>query len=304
MARRARPAAPATGVATPAGSVTTSPAGLIDALYQQPLASFTAARNDLARSLARAGASADAARVKALTKPAVVPWAVNQVYWHARSIWDRLIAAGQAVRAAQISALEQPGAPLAHVQRGRAAVHDATTAHRTAIADAVHQAVRLAGQANTRPNADELARMLEAVSLAASPPGAAGRFTEAVQPAGFEALLGITPLAGPAPPRPRTHPPATVTPLGRRDPHATDHAAAQAARRAQIDAARIGLATARSAALAADAAERQAADALADAELRVTQAQAHLRSAQSAARTAREARANAEQALARLTPDA
>ena len=47
----------------------------IDALYQKPLDEFTAARNTLAKTLA----GADAARVRKLPKPTVVPWTVNQL---------------------------------------------------------------------------------------------------------------------------------------------------------------------------------------------------------------------------------
>ena len=81
----------------------------IDALYQKPLDEFTAARNALAKSTA----GADAAQVRKLAKPTVVPWAVNQIYWHARPVFDRLRATGERLRAAQIAALKgMPGAVL------------------------------------------------------------------------------------------------------------------------------------------------------------------------------------------------
>lgn len=308
MARRARPAAPTTGDGEPAARGSdASPADAIDALYQQPLGAFIVARNELAKSLIRSGARDQAARVKALAKPAVVPWAVNQVYWHARSIWDRLLDTGAAVRSAQVAALETPGTTPAHVQRARDTVRDATATHRKAVADAVHQAVRLAGQADVHPNADQLARMLEAVSLAASLTADPGRFTDVVQPAGFEALLGVTPVPDTDVPRPRPGTPATVTPLTRRATPAAEPAVdrtAERAAQARIAAAKDTLAAARAAAHAADAAERQANDALADAELRVTQAKADLRSAQAAARNARDAHTAAQRALAHLTGDA
>ena len=65
--------------------------------------------------------------MKGLQKPTVVPWAVNQVYWHARPVYDRLVSSGEKLRAAQIEAL-----------KGRSAdVRRATEAHRKALADAV-----------------------------------------------------------------------------------------------------------------------------------------------------------------------
>ena len=102
----------------------------IDALYQKPLDQFTAARNTLAKTLA----GADAARVRKLPKPTVVPWTVNQLYWRARPVFDRLRTAGERLRAAQIAAL-----------KGRAAdVRDASDAQRKEIAAAYVPARRAA----------------------------------------------------------------------------------------------------------------------------------------------------------------
>jgi hypothetical protein len=50
-----------------------------DDLYALPLEEFTAARNELARSLKAAGDADEAARVKKLKKPPVSAWAVNQL---------------------------------------------------------------------------------------------------------------------------------------------------------------------------------------------------------------------------------
>jgi hypothetical protein len=148
----------------------------IDDLYRLPLAEFTGARNALAKSLS----GDDAKRVRKLEKPTIVPWAANQVYWRARSTYDRLMKSGEKLRAAQIAALE-----------GRAAdVRAASEAHRRAIADAVAEAERLC--AGAKPSPDALARTFESLSLATHPPETPGRLTDALQPAGFEALAGIT----------------------------------------------------------------------------------------------------------------
>jgi hypothetical protein len=150
----------------------------VDELYALPLDRFVAARTALARTLS----GADAKRVKGLAKPTVVPWALNQVYWHARPIYDTVLAAGAGVRRAQIAALE-----------GRAAdVRSASAAHRDAIGRAVGEAERLAGAAGAHPDADQLARMFEAVSVIEHPPEPHGRFTRVTAPAGFEALTGVT----------------------------------------------------------------------------------------------------------------
>ena len=153
----------------------------IDDLYKLPPAEFVGTRNALARTLTKD----DAKLVKALEKPTVVPWAVNQVYWRARSTYDRLMKIGEKLRTAQIAALE-----------GRSAdVRAASDAHRRAISEAVAEAERLAAAAGVKPGADALARTFEALSLATTASHAPGRLTDTLQPAGFEALMGVTPGA-------------------------------------------------------------------------------------------------------------
>ena len=73
----------------------------IDDLFKLPLAEFTAARNALAASLKKAGRADEAAAVKALSKPPLSAWAVNQLYWHHRKAFDQLMAAGERLRKAQ-----------------------------------------------------------------------------------------------------------------------------------------------------------------------------------------------------------
>jgi len=159
--------------------------GKIDDLYRQPLEAFVTARNALAKTLT----GDDAKRVRALVKPTVVPWAVNQVYWQARPTYDKLIKSGERLRAAQIASLEG--------RRG-GDVREAGDAHRTALADAVKAAERIAAAASTNPPADALMRTFETLSLASEPPEPPGRLTKALQPSGFEALAGVTPAARPA----------------------------------------------------------------------------------------------------------
>jgi hypothetical protein len=149
----------------------------IDDLYRLPLSEFTAARNVLAKTLA----GDEAKRVRALVKPTVVPWTLNQLFWKARPTYERLMKSGDALRSAQIAALEG--------RRGD--VRRASETHRKALADALREATRLADTERLRPAPDDMARMLEALSLAATHPGQPGRLTELVQPAGFEALAGV-----------------------------------------------------------------------------------------------------------------
>jgi hypothetical protein len=163
----------------------------IDELYELPLAEFTAARNALAKTLS----GPEAARVRKLAKPPLVAWAINQLYWGARPIYERLLESGEAVRAAQIAALKGRRSDL----RGKA------EAHRNAVAAAVQKASELAANAGSHPSPDALARTLEAISLAPNHPEPPGRLTTLVQPAGFEALAGITPTAAARADRVETH---------------------------------------------------------------------------------------------------
>jgi hypothetical protein len=152
----------------------------IDELYANGLDDFVAARSALAGELK----GADARNIRQLKKPTSVPWAVNQVYWHARAAFERLQRSGAELRGAQIAALE-----------GRSVdVQAAVAVHRQAIAAAVEQAIQLAGAARIHPSRDGLTRTFEALSLAAKPPEQPGRLTHPLQPGGFEMLAGVEPV--------------------------------------------------------------------------------------------------------------
>lgn len=230
----------------------------IDDLYRAPLNDFTGARNALAKSLS----GEEAKRVRALAKPTLVPWAVNQVYWHARAAYDRLMKSGERVRKAQIAALE-----------GRSAdVRLASEAHRHAIAEAVAEAERLATSAGSKPGADALARTFEALSLATERPEAPGRLTQALQPAGFEALAGITPQPqkGAAKAEPAGIK-AAPTPVrdARKEPAGRVRGQAERDRKEREEAARQ-----RAAEAASQAAARQRQAALKQADAKVARAEA------------------------------
>ena len=157
----------------------------IDALYATRLDEFVAARAALAAELK----GADARSVRQLKKPTSVPWAVNQVYWHARGAFERLQQSGTALRRAQVAALEGQSAD----------VHAAVGVHRKAIASAVEQAMKLAQAAGIHPSRDGLTRTFEALSLASTPPEPPGRLTHPMQPGGFEMLAGVEPARRGAP---------------------------------------------------------------------------------------------------------
>jgi hypothetical protein len=72
----------------------------IDRLYGTPLDEFVRERDELARRLTRAGDRDAAARVKALRKPTVGAWALNQAVRRRRVETDALLATGRRLRAA------------------------------------------------------------------------------------------------------------------------------------------------------------------------------------------------------------
>ncbi len=79
---------------------------LIDELYAAPLGDFVARRSERARSLRQGGDREAAAEVKALRKPSVSAWAVNQLVRREERRLAALLAAGNELRAAQLGLLE------------------------------------------------------------------------------------------------------------------------------------------------------------------------------------------------------
>ncbi len=150
----------------------------IDELYQAPLEAFVLQRNALAKSLG----GSEATRIRRLRKPSVVAWAINQLYWRERALFDRIRKTGDTLRAAQLAALRSGR---------RADLSAATDAHRKALTEALAAASRTAAQAGVHPPADALVRTLEALSLTAKMSEPPGRMTEPLQPAGFDALTGL-----------------------------------------------------------------------------------------------------------------
>jgi hypothetical protein len=160
----------------------------IDNLFKLPLAEFTAARNALATSLKEAGRADEAAAVKALGKPPLSAWAVNQLYWHHRKPFDQMMAAGERLRKAQTSQLAGKAADL----RGP------MEAHREAVADLAKRAAVLLGESGHPPTPDLTRRItttLEALATYGAQEGApkAGQLTADVDPPGFEALSALVP---------------------------------------------------------------------------------------------------------------
>jgi hypothetical protein len=160
----------------------------VDALYSLPLAEFTAARNTLAKRLKQGGSGNEADFVKALLKPSLSAWAVNQLYWKHREAFDRLIATGERVRQAQTS------------RRSVADMQVALDARREALSHVSDLATALLRDAGHNPTLDTMRSVtatLEAMSVYASIPDAPrpGRLTHDLDPPGFESLASLMPGA-------------------------------------------------------------------------------------------------------------
>ena len=163
----------------------------IDALFQLPLAEFTAARNALATRLKKAGDADDSARIKALPKPSLPAWAANQLYWQQRVLFDRLLDSGERFRKAQ----------SAHLAGKSADIRGPLESRRAALSELAAHAAKILTQAGSAATPDTMRRItttLEALSTYAGLPETPqpGYLTDDVQPPGFEALAALVPQIG------------------------------------------------------------------------------------------------------------
>lgn len=149
----------------------------LDRLYQLPLGDFVSARNALAKE-----SGTDAAAIRALQKPSLPAWAVNQLYWRRRDVHDDLIAAARDLRATHDATLGGKRADL----RG------ASRAHEEAVEAALKATLALLdqdGQPVTEATKQAIATTLRGLP-ADEPPG---RLTRQLQPRGFEMFAGSLP---------------------------------------------------------------------------------------------------------------
>ncbi|HBB86558.1 MAG TPA: hypothetical protein DC047_02960 [Blastocatellia bacterium] len=160
----------------------------LDALFRLPPAEFTGARNELAAGLKKSGRRDEAARVKALAKPSISAWAVNQLYWRHREAFDQLIASAERFRKVQAS---PKGGKIADMRTALDARREALT-H---LSDLATSLLRDAGQNPSPDTIHRITTTLEGISAYASrrdgPP--AGRLTQDVDPPGFESLASFVP---------------------------------------------------------------------------------------------------------------
>ena len=149
----------------------------IDELYALPGAEFVAARNAMARELAKAGEKDAAATVRALRRPTQAAEIVNALARSDRATVDRLVKAGGALR----KALEK--GDRAKVEKARddiaAATEELVAAARAAGGERVVNDVTATLQA-AAADADSAAYLRQ------------GRLERPLDPPGFDVLAGLT----------------------------------------------------------------------------------------------------------------
>src|SRR5215813_6651115 len=181
----------------------------IDALFKLPLAEFTDARNALAARLKKSGRANEGTLVKALTKPSISAWAVNQLYWKHRQAFDQLIAAGQRVRQAQAGKIADMRGSL-----------EARRESLTQLTDLATALLHDAGHSPTLDTVRSITATLEALSAHASLADGPtpGRLTHDVDPPGFESLASL--MTGAAAAK-RNQQPVRATPIQKQGSAAT-----------------------------------------------------------------------------------
>jgi hypothetical protein len=158
----------------------------VQALYQAPLSQFVAERKRLAAELK---ASADAAGSKHLLerkRPTVSAWVVNQLYWHARDGFDRMLATAEQLRKGRLNA---------------------TADHRDAIASLRKRAAAMLEDSGHAPTEATLRRVTTTLAALAATggfdPDLPGTLATDREPPGFEAF-GV-PAAAPEQGEPKPH---------------------------------------------------------------------------------------------------
>lgn len=156
-------------------------------LYALPLGQFTPERNALAKRLQKEGDHEGADRIKALPKPSVSAWAVNQLFVREADRMQALLAAGERARKALQHTLT-----IGDAETLRDALHDQRERRdelRQRAAAILSEDLRAPGQAIL----DRVAVNLDALALspAAAEDAERGWLDQDLEPPGFEVLSGL-----------------------------------------------------------------------------------------------------------------
>ena len=198
-------------------------------LYGLPLDEFTKARDALAKEARQAGDKEAADEIKALRKPPVSAWAVNQLARRHPQELKALVKAGEGLRKAQRAAVGGGGPD---------ALRDATRAHRERLEELTSIARHELGAESATLQRVVQNLRTASVDKEASKALLAGTLTGDVEQAGFGQLLSAVPAGGFRKPRAKAKPapkqerkPAAKPkppPKPKRDPNAAKRARVEA----------------------------------------------------------------------------
>lgn len=184
----------------------------VEALYGLPLEEFTKARDALAKARTKADGKEAAAAVKALRKPSVAAWALNQLARSRPEDVETLLEAGNRLRRAQTAALEG-GDPdeLREATKAEAAEVQALAAQAASV-------LREAGRAASATQEERLVATLRAAAVDSEAGDLLRRgvLTTELSPAGFG--FGVADDALPSLSLSSFHPPRRSERKPKRDP--------------------------------------------------------------------------------------
>jgi hypothetical protein len=250
----------------------------IDRLYQLPLSEFIAARNALAKE-------AGDPEVKTLQKPSLPAWAVNQLYWRHRGVYDDVTARAEDLRATHVA-----------TQHGkRADLRGASRDHEQAVDAALKATLALLeeeGQPVTDATKQSVATTLRGLP-GDEPPG---RLTRPIEPRGFDMLAAAAAAGGG---KIKAAAPAAKAPVVALSPKADRKKddAERASERQRVAADRERIAAAREALAAATRATRIAEQAARREEFEAARAARDAEKARQRVNDAKAAVAEAQEAL-------
>lgn len=158
----------------------------IDRLFELPLDEFTAARNELAKRLKQNGDAAAAEQVRALAKPSVAAWVVNQLARRDTEAVRSLLNLTARLRSAQERSLRGERA----ADELRAAQTEEREILRT-LTQRAGEILREADRAASRTTLERVASILRAAAVAEPALLRRGRLAGDVEASGFDAFAGL-----------------------------------------------------------------------------------------------------------------
>jgi hypothetical protein len=201
-------------------------------LYGLPLEEFTKARDALAKEVRQAGDKEAADEIKALRKPPVSAWAVNQLARRHPQELRALVKAGEGLRKAQRAAVGGGGPD---------ALRDATRAHRERLDELTSIARHELGAESATLQRVVQNLRTASVDKEASKALLDGMLTGDVEQAGFGQVLTAVPPGGfrrKAGPKAKAEPKGRKTPKAPLKPKRDPNAAKRARLQEQLDKAR------------------------------------------------------------------